>query len=85
MGGGFRDAVVANLVSQEESVRAVLAKVALGEADAGIVYTSDAASQPELGRIELPAKDNPVAEYPLAVLRASQHALPPRTPSSNSS
>ena len=73
-GEGFRDAVMANLVSQEESVRAVLAKVALGEADAGIVYTSDAASQPELGRIELPAEHNPMAEYPLAALRASPNA-----------
>jgi len=73
-GEGFRDAVLANLVSQEESVRAVLAKVALGEADAGIVYVSDAASQPGLGRIELPAVHNPMAEYPLAALRASPHA-----------
>jgi molybdate transport system substrate-binding protein len=73
-GEGFRDAVLANLVSQEESVRAVLAKVALGEADAGIVYVSDAASQPGLGRIELPAEHNPLAEYPLAALRASPHA-----------
>jgi hypothetical protein len=65
---------LANLVSQEESVRAVVAKVALGEADAGIVYVSDAASQPELGRIELPAEHNPMAEYPMAALRASPHA-----------
>jgi molybdate transport system substrate-binding protein len=55
-------------------VRAVLAKVALGEADAGIVYVSDAASQPDLGRIELPAEHNPLAEYPLAALRASLNA-----------
>jgi molybdate transport system substrate-binding protein len=70
-GEGFRDAVLANLVSQEESVRAVLAKVALGEADAGFVYASDAVGMPELVRIELPEEHNPLAEYPLAVLRAS--------------
>ena len=73
-GVSFRDALLANVVSEEESVRAVLAKVALGEADAGFVYASDAVSQPALVRLDLPAEHNPVAEYPLAALRASPHA-----------
>lgn len=73
-GVGFRGSVLANVVSEEESVRAVLAKVALGEADAGFVYASDAVSMPELMRLELPAEHNPLAEYPLTVLLASPHA-----------
>jgi molybdate transport system substrate-binding protein len=72
-GGAFRDGVLDNVVSQEVSVRAVLAKVEIGEADAGIVYASDASQAPGLIRLELPAEHNPVAEYPLAALRESPH------------
>jgi molybdate transport system substrate-binding protein len=69
LGEGYRQAVLTNVVSFEENTRSVLAKVALGEADAGIVYTSDAAAAGEgVRQIDIPNALNTVAEYPIAVL-----------------
>lgn len=67
-GTDFKDKVLANVVSNEDNVRQVVAKVQLGEADAGIVYTSDAVATPGLKRIEIPAEMNVIAEYPVAPL-----------------
>ena len=65
---GFLDAVNANVVSEETDVRSVLAKVQLGEADAGIVYASDAVASnlagTKVGTIEFPFETT--ATYPLA-------------------
>jgi molybdate transport system substrate-binding protein len=75
LGEGYRQAVFANVVSFEENARSVLAKVALGEADAGIVYTSDAAAAGEgVQQIGIPDELNTVAEYPIAVLNDSPSA-----------
>ena len=53
--------------SEEENVRAVLTKVELGEADAGIVYTSDiAAAGDKVDRVAIPASVNQIAHYPIA-------------------
>jgi molybdate transport system substrate-binding protein len=73
-GPEFRDAVLANVASQEETVRAVLAKVELGEADAGFVYLSDASRAAQLLRLDLPPGSSPLAEYPIARLLQSPHA-----------
>jgi molybdate transport system substrate-binding protein len=70
-GAGYRDAVLANVVSNEDNVKQVVAKVQLGEVDAGIVYTSDVVAAPELVSIEIPAEQNVIAVYPIAVLQAS--------------
>jgi molybdate transport system substrate-binding protein len=74
-GAGFREAVMANLVSAEVNVRQLAAKVALGEADAGIVYKSDVtpdiAAQVQV--VEIPAEVNVMAVYPIAVVNDSAH------------
>ena len=72
-GDGFNDKVFANVVSNEDNVKQVVAKVQLGEADAGIVYVSDAIASPELKSIEIPVDLNVVAEYPIAPLLNSEN------------
>jgi molybdate transport system substrate-binding protein len=54
--------------SLEENVRAVVTKVTLGEADAGIVYTTDVlAAGDEAEGVEIPAELNVTATYPIAM------------------
>jgi molybdate transport system substrate-binding protein len=74
----YSDTVLANVVSYEENVRAVLSKVALGEADAGIVYSSDVTrdAADKIGRIDIPDALNTLATYPIApVSQAPNPAL----------
>ena len=77
-GTTYPEQVLSNVVSWETNVRSVVQKVALGEADAGIVYQTDANSvQPGGVRvIPIPDESNVTARYPIAVLRgASQPEL----------
>jgi molybdate transport system substrate-binding protein len=73
-GADFKVKVLANIVSNEDNVKQVVAKVQLGEADAGIVYTSDAVAAPELRTIEIPNELNVIAKYPIAPLTRSENA-----------
>ncbi|WP_129626484.1 molybdate ABC transporter substrate-binding protein [Candidatus Oscillochloris fontis] len=71
-GATYAEAVLANVVSYEDDVRSVLTKVRLGEADAGILYTTDAAlAADELVQISIPETINSIATYPIAPLAKS--------------
>ena len=75
-GHGFRSALEARIASRELNVRQVLAKVRLGEADAAIVYRTDAlAAHEAVETISIPADLNVVAEYPIAALREAAHPV----------
>lgn len=72
----YEENVVRNVVSYEENVKVVLTKVALGEADAGIVYSSDVTPRvtDSVGRIEIPDELNTVAAYPIAAVADAANA-----------
>ena len=71
-GADFAERVLANLVSEETNVRQVAAKVQLGEADAALVYATDAAVLRGVRVLEIPAAHNVTARYPIAVLADSR-------------
>lgn len=75
LGVDFGTAVMDNVVSYEQNVRAVFSKVALGEADGGIVYASDVVSMADgrVGYIPIPLQWNVAADYPIAPLNDSPH------------
>jgi molybdate transport system substrate-binding protein len=67
--------VLAQVASFEQNVRAVFTKVALGEADAGVVYASDlvGAGAGGVACIDIPDAFNSVASYPIASVSDSAH------------
>jgi molybdate transport system substrate-binding protein len=63
-----------NVVSQEQKVTDISAKVSLGEADAGFVYVTDAqAAGDKVKSIDLPADANATATYPIGILTDSKN------------
>lgn len=74
-GPGFARRVLANVVSEEPTVKQALAKVALGEADAAFCYRTDvtAAVAPRVRVLEIPEAFDVAATYPAAVVRDAPH------------
>lgn len=74
-GAAYAGSVIANIASEEDNVRQIVAKVALGEADAGIVYASDVTPdvREDVKQIDIPAEVNVTAAYPIAVVAGSDH------------
>jgi molybdate transport system substrate-binding protein len=79
-GADFKTRVLSRVVSKENNVRQVVSKVLLGEADAGVVYATDAqATADRLTMLDIPDPFNVVATYPIAVVKESaQPALATR-------
>jgi molybdate transport system substrate-binding protein len=61
--------------SQEQDVKSIVSKVALGEADAGIVYVTDVrAAGGRIDGVPIPDSENVIASYPLAVVKNAANA-----------
>jgi len=65
--------VTVHPASLEQQVTGVLSKVALGEADAGVVYVSDIVTSGQVEGVALPDAQNVIADYPIAVLKSNQN------------
>ena len=63
--------VTASVDSYEQNVTAVLTKVGAGEADAGLVYVTDAATTDDVDAIEVDGADEVVNRYPIVALAAA--------------
>ncbi len=71
----FAAAYAANVVSREDNVKTVVAKIELGEGDAGIVYVPDAAASRRVKTVEIPETANVAASYAGVVVKASTNQV----------
>jgi len=60
-----------NIVSREDNVKAVVAKLELGEGDAAIVYETDAKASTKVATVDIPSTANVVARYAGVVVKSS--------------
>jgi molybdate transport system substrate-binding protein len=71
----FAAKYTANIASKEDDVKAVVAKIELGEGDAGIVYVTDAKGSTQVTPIDIPATANVPATYAGVVVKASANLV----------
>lgn len=69
----FVAAYARNVVSKEDNVKAVIAKIELGEGDAGVVYVTDARASTKVKAIAIPPQAGIAATYAGVVVKASKH------------
>jgi molybdate transport system substrate-binding protein len=71
---GLRDAVLENVVSLEQNVNAISTKVALGTADAGFMYVTDARTvSDKVKLIPLPVWAQPPVRYQIAIVKSTKN------------
>lgn len=70
----FAAAYAANVATKEDNVKAVVAKIELGEGDAGIVYVTDAKASTKVVTVDVPDSANVSATYAGVVVKASPNA-----------
>ena len=75
----FAAKYAANVASQEDNVKAVVAKIELGEGDGGIVYVTDAKASDKVTPIDVPDTANVPATYAGVVVKASKNAAAAKT------
>jgi molybdate transport system substrate-binding protein len=75
---GFETAYAANVVSQEDNVKAIVGKIEIGEGDAAIVYVTDAKASTGVTTIAVPDGPNVTAKYAGIVVGASPDQEPAR-------
>jgi molybdate transport system substrate-binding protein len=71
---GITNDVMANVVSQEPDVKSIVAKIALGQGDAGFVYKTDARpAGKKVTSILIPAWAQPPIRYEIGIVKRGSH------------
>jgi molybdate transport system substrate-binding protein len=70
----FAAKYISNIASKEDNVKAIVAKIELGEGDAGIVYETDAKASTKVTPVDVPDTANVPARYAGVVVKASKNA-----------
>ncbi len=75
-GAGFKEKVMKNVISQETDVKQVVAKIQLGEGDAGVVYSTDVTPKvaPNVRILDVPDAFNVIAQYPIVAIKGAKEA-----------